>query len=124
MFGKIIEAVLTPVADAYWSVHDFVEEKPVETAVTVAAIATGALIAGPAAPAIAKVIASTGVLGTASTGAKIATLAGAALEKAALAKVGGGALSAGGAGIAGGKAVITTAGGLASGVVAGQVQKS
>ncbi|NLY28965.1 MAG: hypothetical protein GX049_15700 [Alcaligenaceae bacterium] len=60
------------------------------------------------APTAAMAVATT--FGTASTGAAISGLSGAAASKAALAWLGGGALAKGGAGMAGGKALLALAG--------------
>lgn len=65
------------------------------------------LCAGPLAGALAP------VLGTASTGASISTLKGAALWNAALAKLGGGTLASGGGGVMMGTANVSAAGATA-----------
>lgn len=62
-------------------------------------------IGGAAGAAMATVVGlyrAAGLLGVASTGARITTLSGAAAHSATLARLGGGALAAGGAGVAGG----------------------
>ena len=69
--------------------------------VVVAGAVTGG-VAWAAAPAIAACLGGLGVLGTASTGASILALEGAALTSASLASLGGGALAVGGGGIAAG----------------------
>lgn len=72
---------------------------------TVGAIGGSVLAAAATSGTTAAVMA----LGTASTGAKIAELAGAAATKAALAALGGGAIAAGGGGIALGTLVLNAA---------------
>lgn len=72
---------------------------------TVGAIGGSALAAAATSGTTAAVMA----LGTASTGAKIAELSGAAATKAALAALGGGSLAAGGGGIALGTLVLNVA---------------
>ena len=65
--------------------------------------------AGAGVAAAAGLYTAVGIMGTASTGAAISGLTGAAAHSARMAWLGGGALSAGGAGIAGGAATLMTA---------------
>ena len=64
---------------------------------------------GAGAATFAGLYTAAGIFGTASTGAAISGLSGAAAHSARMAWLGGGALSAGGAGIAGGAATLMTA---------------
>ena len=64
---------------------------------------------GAGAAAVAGLYTAAGIFGTASTGAAISGLSGAAAHSARMAWLGGGALSAGGAGMAGGAATLMTA---------------
>ena len=74
-----------------------------------AALAGGSLATGLTVGAVSAIGAYgiAGAIGTASTGAAIASLSGAAATNATLAALGGGALAAGGLGMAGGAAVLT-----------------
>lgn len=80
------------------------------------AVGAGAIGAGVAAfgPSAAMAIATT--FGTASTGAVISGLSGAAATNAALAWLGGGALAAGGGGMAAGNAFLAMAGPIGWGI--------
>lgn len=75
-----------------------------QAATGVAAGTAVGMLGGPALTALAMSV------GTASTGASIVGLSGAAATNAALAWLGGGAIAAGGAGIAGGEAVLAAFG--------------
>lgn len=77
--------------------------------ITGAAVVTGGA-AFAVAPTIAGVIGATGLLGPASTGTAISTLAGAVLESASLAAIGGGAAAAGGGGMVAGAQVLAASG--------------
>lgn len=64
---------------------------------------------GAGAATVAGLYTAAGIFGTASTGAAISGLSGAAAHSARMAWLGGGALSAGGSGMAGGAATLMTA---------------
>ena len=107
--------------DCVESGFEFVSENPGTALLTVGATVASAGLGLAAAPAIASMAGSAGILGMASTQTAISTLSGAALTNASLAAIGGGALAVGGGGIAAGTAVIGAAGavtGAASSVVA------
>ena len=74
--------------------------------VTVGVVSVAIPVAQMVAPAIAARLGAASLLGAASTGTKIATLSGAALEKASLAYIGGGAVSVGGGGVAIGTGIV------------------
>lgn len=81
------------------------------TVVSLGATAAIYITVGAAAPGIAALLGSTGILGASSTGTVISSLSGAALTNASLAAIGGGALSAGGFGMSGGILFISATGG-------------
>lgn len=100
---------------------EFLSENPGTSLLTVGATVASAGLGLAAAPAIASMAGSAGLLGAASTQTAISTLSGAALKNASLAAIGGGALAAGGGGMAAGTAVIgaaSAATGAASSAVA------
>jgi len=89
-------------------------------AVVAATVATGGVALAYAGP-LAAALGSTGILGTAGTGAAIDTLTGIYLTNASLAALGGGTLAAGGAGMAGGTMVVAAAGATTGAVVSGGI---
>lgn len=86
-----------------------------------AGVVAGAAVAGIA-PSAAMWVATT--FGTASTGAAISSLSGAAASQAALAYLGGGAVAAGGGGVAAGQALLALAGPIGIGVAGTTVAAS
>lgn len=111
----IADDICDVIGDAISDGFDYVRENPIKSlAIAATGVASGGLAYIAAGP-IASTVGALGLLGSASTGAEIAALSGAALESASLAAFGGGAVAAGGGGMAAGTAVIG-AGGAALGV--------
>lgn len=106
----IVEDIADEAVDLASNAIEYVAENPGKTAAAVTVTALSGGFAFVAAPSIAAIAGSTGLLGAASTGTAISSLSGAALTNASLAALGGGAISAGGAGMVGGTAVVTGAG--------------